>query len=80
MAVNASFIKRPSDRNLYLAAAIVFPLVVLTGYFKSYYFSALFTDVQPIANALVHAHITLSSRDGDSPSVPQRGLRPLCVV
>ena len=56
MAINSNIIKRPSDRSLYLAAAIVFPLVVLVGYFKSYYFSAFFTDARPIANALVHAH------------------------
>lgn len=55
MAINAKFLRRPSDRNLFLLAAILFPLFVLLGYFKSYYFSAFF-DVQPIANALVHAH------------------------
>lgn len=43
------------DRNLFLAAAIAFPLIVLVGYFKSYYFSAFF-DVKPIANSLVHLH------------------------
>ena len=46
---------RSSDRRLFLVAAIGFPLVVLIGYFKTYYFSAFF-DVRPIANALVHAH------------------------
>lgn len=58
MAVNAEVLprRRPSDRNLFLWAAVLFPLFVLTGYFKSYYFSAFFTDVRPIANALVHAH------------------------
>jgi hypothetical protein len=66
MAVNAnvlgrpaersrSLLRRPSDRGLFLAAAILFPLVVLVGYFKSYYFSAFF-DVKPVANMLVHAH------------------------
>lgn len=55
MAVNAKSLKRATDRNLFLAAAVVFPLLVLIGYFKTYYFSAFF-DVQPIANALVHAH------------------------
>lgn len=56
MAINANIIRRPSDRSLFLAAAIGFPLVVLIGYFKSYYFSAFFADARPIANALVHAH------------------------
>jgi hypothetical protein len=65
MAVNANsfqanYVKekaarRPSDRNLFLMAAIAFPLLVLIGYFKSYYFSAFF-DVKPLANSLVHAH------------------------
>src|ERR687890_369630 len=55
MAINANQLRRPSDRGLFLAAAILFPLVVLAGYFKSYYFSAFF-DVRPVANTLVHAH------------------------
>lgn len=55
MAINAKLLRRPSDRSLFLAAAVGFPLLVLIGYFKSYYFSAFF-DVKPIANALVHAH------------------------
>lgn len=48
--------RRPSDRKLFLAAAIAFPLLVLIGYFKSYYFMAFFEDARPIANRLVHAH------------------------
>lgn len=56
MAINANLIRRPSDRGLFMAAAIGFPLLVLIGYFKSYYFSAFFADASPIANRLVHAH------------------------
>lgn len=56
MALNANLLRRPTDRNLFLAAAILFPLLVLTGYFKSYYFSAFFPDAQPIVNAIVHTH------------------------
>ena len=57
MAINADvFNPRLADRKLFLAAAIGFPLVVLAGYFKSYYFSAFFADARPVANALVHAH------------------------
>lgn len=55
MANNANLLRRPTDRSLFLMAAIGFPLLVLIGYFKSYYFSAFF-DVRPIANSLVHAH------------------------
>ncbi len=59
MAVNAEvFVKRrkPTDRNFFLLAAILFPLIVLIGYFKTYYFSAFFPDAAPVANTLVHAH------------------------
>lgn len=56
MAINANvLIRRPNDRGLFLTAAVAFPLLVLIGYFKTYYFSAFF-DVRPVANALVHAH------------------------
>jgi len=55
MAINTNILRRSSDRGLFLAAAIGFPLLVLLGYFKSYYFSGFF-DARPIANALVHAH------------------------
>jgi hypothetical protein len=55
MAINAKSSRRVSDRGLFLAAAVSFPLLVFIGYFKSYYFSYFF-DVKPIANALVHWH------------------------
>src|SRR5919112_3671207 len=60
MAINANALRRPSDRRLFVAAAVLFPLVVLAGYFKSYYFSAFF-DVKPVANALVHGHALVMS-------------------
>ncbi|MBK9163712.1 MAG: hypothetical protein IPM21_07355 [Acidobacteria bacterium] len=56
MAANVSVLSpRLAERKLHLATAIGFPLIVLIGYFKSYYFSFLF-DVPAVANALVHAH------------------------
>jgi len=55
MAINSNLVRRPSDRNLYLAAGVLFPLLVFIGYFKTYYFSSFF-DVAPIANSLVHLH------------------------
>lgn len=61
MAINANRLRRPSDRGMFLVAALLFPLVVLAGYFKSYYFSAFF-DVRPVANALVHAHAVVAPR------------------
>jgi hypothetical protein len=57
MAVNANLINpREIERKLYIGTAILFPLVVLAGYFKSYYFSVLFPEVPSVANTLVHAH------------------------
>jgi hypothetical protein len=56
MAANINVLTpRLADRKLFLTAAIGFPLVVLAGYFRSYYFSAFF-DVPAVANSLVHAH------------------------
>jgi hypothetical protein len=55
MAINSNLIRRPSDRSLYLAAGILFPLLVFIGYFKTYYFASFF-NVPPIANSLVHLH------------------------
>lgn len=60
MAANAETFKRPTDRGLMIAAAAAFPLLVLAGYFKSYYFRPFF-DNPPFANSLVHFHaITMS--------------------
>lgn len=69
MAINENYFKKdylreiPSrerhkaaDKIIFLTAAIVFPLIVLIGYSKTYYFSAFFSDVAPIANSLVHLH------------------------
>ena len=55
MAINANVLPRPSDRNFFLWAAVLFPLLVLIGYFRTYYFSVFF-DVPSVANALVHTH------------------------
>lgn len=56
MAANINTLTpRLADRRIFLAAAIGFPLVVLVGYFKSYYGSVFF-DVPSVANSLVHAH------------------------
>lgn len=54
MAVNATFLNpRAADRRLFLIAAAGFPLLVLIGYFKSYYFSEFF-DVKPLS---MYAHV-----------------------
>lgn len=55
MAINPNIIRRPSDKGLYFAAAIIFPLLVFVGYFKTYYFRAFF-DVPAFGSWLVHLH------------------------
>lgn len=55
MAITSNYLRPPSDGKLFPAAAIGFPLLILIGYFKSYYFSAFF-DSKPLANSLVHLH------------------------
>lgn len=56
MAINTNILNpRLADRRLSLVAAAMFPLLVLIGYARTYYFSSFF-DVKPLANALVHAH------------------------
>lgn len=61
MAMNPELIRRPSDRELILAAVVLFPLLVLIGYFRTYYFSPFF-DVPSLANKLVHLHgITMTT-------------------
>jgi hypothetical protein len=54
-AISTVINTRLAERKLLLATAVLFPLTVLAGYFRSYYFSAFF-DVPSVANALVHAH------------------------
>lgn len=47
--------KRLFDRRLFLAAAIAFPVLILAGFGRTYYFKPLF-DVPPLASMLVHLH------------------------
>jgi len=61
MAVNANVLTpRAADRKLFLIVAAGFPLLVLAGYFRTYYFSAFF-DVKPLATRLAHAHAIVMS-------------------
>jgi len=60
MAANVNILRRPNDRGLMIAAAAVFPLLVLAGYFKSYYFRPFFEN-PPFANSLVHIHAVVMS-------------------
>ena len=43
------------DRRMFAAAAIVFPLLVLLGFGRTYYLKAFF-DVPPLPSILVHIH------------------------
>ena len=55
MATNSYLFRRPSDRALFITAAIGFPLLILLAYSRSYYFRPYFT-AKPLASTLVHAH------------------------
>ena len=55
MAASVQTIRRASDRGLMIAAEALFPLLVLAGYFRSYYARPFF-DNPPFANSLVHFH------------------------
>jgi len=47
--------RRLFDRRLYLAAAVLFPLIVLAGFGRTYYFKGVFGS-PPLPSSLVHVH------------------------
>jgi hypothetical protein len=47
--------RRLFDRRLFLATAILFPLIVLVGFGRTYYLKGLF-DTPPLPSGLVHLH------------------------
>ena len=53
--VNQTLDRRLFDRRLFMAAAILFPLIILAGFGRTYYFKGLF-DTPPLASLLVHLH------------------------
>lgn len=53
--MDTSLDRRLFDRRLYLAAAIVFPLIVLAGFGRTYYVKGLFGS-PPLPSTLVHLH------------------------
>ena len=55
MAAIEPFDWRRSDRRLFLAAAIIFPIVVLAGFGRTYYFKPLLGS-PPLSSYLVHLH------------------------
>lgn len=46
---------RVFDRRVFALAATLFPLLVLAGFARTYYFSGLF-DAPPVPSAIVHVH------------------------
>jgi hypothetical protein len=53
--VNDSLDRRLFDRRLFLAAAVVFPLIVLAGFARTYYAKMAF-GTPPLPSNLVHVH------------------------
>jgi hypothetical protein len=47
---------RRTDRRLYRAAAILFPLVVLAGFGRTYYLAPILGGGRPISSVVVHVH------------------------
>jgi hypothetical protein len=55
MAVNDSLNRRIFDRRLYAAAAVLFAMIVLAGFARTYYLREFF-DVPALPSLLVHVH------------------------
>jgi hypothetical protein len=53
--VNSTLDRRLSDRRLFAAAAVAFPLIVLAGFARTYYLKGLF-DSPPLASLVVQVH------------------------
>lgn len=53
--MNETLYRRRYDRRLFMTAAIVFPLIILAGFGRTYYLKGLF-DAPPLASPLVHLH------------------------
>ena len=55
MAVSENALNRVREHRIYILAAILFPLIVLIGFARTYYLRSFF-DVTPLASLLVHMH------------------------
>ncbi len=53
--MNQTLDRRLFDRRLFMVAAILFPLIILAGFGRTYYLKALF-DTPPLPSLLVHLH------------------------
>ncbi len=55
MATNETFDWRQSDRRLFAAVALLFPIIILIGFARTYYLKAFF-GTPPVPSMLVHFH------------------------
>ena len=55
MAINEPFDWRRSDRRLFAAVALLFPIIVVIGFARTYYLKFAF-DAPPLPSLLVHLH------------------------
>ena len=58
MATSPNFHRRISDRPLYLLAAVVFPLIVLAGFARTYYLKGYFAT-PALPNLIVQLHAVI---------------------
>lgn len=58
MATTPNFHRRISDRPLYLLAAVIFPLIVLAGFARTYYLKGFFAT-PPLPNLIVQVHAVI---------------------
>lgn len=55
MAISENALNRARERRFYLLAAVLFPLIILLGFARTYYLRGFF-DVPPLRGLLVHVH------------------------
>ena len=55
MATNQNFDWRQSDRRLFAAVALLFPIIIVIGFARTYYLKAAF-GTPPVPSLLVHLH------------------------
>ncbi len=55
MATNEIYDWRQSDRRLFAAVALLFPIIILIGFARTYYLKAVF-GAPPVPSMLVHVH------------------------
>jgi hypothetical protein len=55
MAISANALNRTREHRFYILAAVLFPLIILIGFARTYYLRGFF-DVPPLPGMLVHLH------------------------